>query len=133
MAARSGRKFNLLKGSSVIAGVKSTSCAVNGEPVDITSNDDSGFRTFLSDDVGQQAIDLSISGVTKDAVLRALAMAGGSSLMLTDVVLQDEGNGDTLACDFFMSSFEETGEVNGALEFSATLQSSGAWVYTPGA
>jgi predicted secreted protein len=133
MAARSGRKFQLLKGTTLVAGLKEVGCAVAGEPIDITTFDDNGFRTLLSTDVGVQSIDLSVSGVTKDTVLRALAMAGGSSLMLTDITLKDASNNDTVTCNFFLSGFEETGAVDGALEFSATLQSSGAWTYTPGA
>ena len=133
MGARSGRKFKLMRGTSVIAGIQSTGYAFNGEPVDITSNDDEGFRTFLADDVGVQSIDMNFSGITKDSSIRALAMAGGSSLMLTDVTLVDAANNDVVACDFFLNSFEETGETDGAVTFTGTLQSSGAWTYTPGA
>ena len=38
----------------------------------------------------------------------------------------------TLAGSFLISSFEQTGEHDGAVEFSATFMSSGAVTYTAG-
>ena len=127
MAANIGRNFKIKRGSTVIAGVRSKGAAFNGEPVDVTSDDDAGFRTLLND-VGVESIDLSVEGVTKDNDLRSAALSG-TSLMLTDVNLEWP-NGDTLSGNFFLSSLEETGPTQDAVTFSATLQSSGEWTYT---
>ena len=127
MAANIGRNFKINRGSTVIAGVRSKGAAFNGEPVDVTSDDDAGFRTLLND-VGVESIDLSVEGVTKDNDLRSAALSG-TSLMLTDVNLEWP-NGDTLSGNFFLSSLEETGPTQDAVTFSATLQSSGEWTYT---
>lgn len=127
MAANIGRNFKIKRGSTVIAGVQSKGAAFNGEPVDVTSDDDAGFRTLLNE-VGVESIDLSVEGVTKDNDLRSAALSG-TSLMLTDVNLEWP-NGDTLSGNFFLSSLEETGPTQDALTFSATLQSSGEWTYT---
>ncbi len=127
MAANIGRELLIKRGSVVIAGVRSKSASVNGEAVDITSDDDSGFRTLLSV-VGTKSMDLSVEGVTKDATLRA-AMLSGTSLLLTDVSLEYP-NGDTITGDFFLSSLEESAPYNEAATFSASLQSSGEFTYT---
>lgn len=128
MAASAGRELLIKKGVSVIAGVRTKTVTINGEPIDITSDDDSGFRTLLAS-AGLRSIDLSVEGVTKDATLRAI-VAGSSSQLLTDITVEYP-NGDTIEGDFYLVNIEESGEYQDALTFSASLQSSGAFVYTP--
>lgn len=127
MAANIGRSFLIKRGSTVIAGVRTKTATVNGEPVDITSDDDSGFRTLLAT-AGTRSMDLTVEGITKDAELR-LAMLSGTSLLLTDVNLEYP-NGDTVTGDFFLNTLEETGPYNEAVSFTASLQSSGEFTYT---
>ena len=128
MAASAGRELLIKKGVSVIAGVRTKTVTINGEPIDITSDDDSGFRTMLAT-AGLRSIDLSVEGVTKDSTLRAI-VAGVSSQLLTDITVEYP-NGDTIEGDFYLVNIEESGEYQDALTFSASLQSSGAFTYTP--
>lgn len=128
MAASAGRELLIKKGVSVIAGVRTKTVTINGEPIDITSDDDSGFRTMLAT-AGLRSIDLSVEGVTKDSTLRAI-VAGVSSQLLTDISIEYP-NGDTIEGDFYLVNIEESGEYQDALTFSASLQSSGAFTYTP--
>ena len=126
MAAAKGRELLVKKGSTVLAGVRTKGVSVNGEPIDITSDDDAGYRTLLND-AGTYSIDLSIEGITKNDTLRAIIMAGGS-LMLTDITVEyPDGKGIT--GNFFLNSLEETGTYNEAVTFSASLQSSGTFTY----
>jgi predicted secreted protein len=101
---------------------------VGGEPVDITSDDDGGYRTLLAE-AGVKTLDISFEGVTKNNDLRS-AILTGLDLMLTDISLEFP-NGDTIAVDFFFTSLEETGAHNDAVKFSGSMQSSGEWTYTP--
>lgn len=128
MTAQAGRELLIKKGVSVIAGVRTKTVTINGEPIDVTSDDDSGFRTLLGS-AGLRSIDLSVEGVTKDAVLRAI-VAGNSSQLLTDITVEYP-NGDTIDGDFYLVNIEESGEYQDAVTFSASLQSSGAFTYTP--
>ena len=128
MAASAGRELLIKKGVSVIAGVRTKTVTINGEPIDITSDDDSGFRTLLAS-AGTRSIDLSVEGVTKDATLRAI-VAGVSSQLLTDISVEYP-NGDTIDGDFYLVNIEESGEYQDAVTFSASLQSSGPFTYTP--
>ena len=135
-APKVGREFLIKKNSVVLAGVRTKSFSFAGEPVDVTTDDDTGFRTLLAES-GQEAIDISVEGLTKDVVIRGAALGSGS-LMLTDITLEfpktgtQVTTGDTIAGNFFLSSLEESGTYNDAMTFSASLQSSGAWTYTPG-
>lgn len=126
MAAAKGRELLIKKGSTVLAGVRTKGVSINGEPIDITSDDDDGYRTLLSD-AGTYSVDLSVEGITKDDTLRTVILAGGS-LMLTDITI-DYPNGKTLSGNFFLNSLEETGTYNEAVTFSGSLQSSGTFTY----
>lgn len=127
MAAANGRELKILKNNVVIAGVRTKTVAIAGAPVDITSDDDAGYRTMLGE-AGTYSIDLTVEGITKDAELRGVILTGGS-LLLTDITIEYP-DGSSIAGDFFLASVEESGEYADAITFSASLQSSGAWVYS---
>lgn len=129
MAANAGRNLVIKKNSTAIAGVRTKGIAVNNEPIDVTTDDEDGVRTLLSDPA-TTAVNLSVEGLTKDRVLRQ-AILGGGSLMLTDITI-DYPNGDTLSGNFFFGSLEETGEYQGAVTFTGELQSSGTITYSAG-
>jgi len=131
-----GRKFVVKKNDTKLAGVRSKTFTYSGEPIDETSDDDSGRRK-LADATGQQQIDMSVEGVLKGSTLRDIALDLEQSNMLTDITLEfpllDPVNTTAamLSGNFFMTNFEETGEYNGEITFTTQLQSSGPWTYTP--
>jgi predicted secreted protein len=126
MAAANGRELKILKNNVAIAGVRTKTVAIAGEPIDITSDDDLGYRTMLGE-AGTYSIDLTVEGVTKDAELRSIILTGGS-LLLTDISIEYP-DGSTIDGDFFLASVEDSGEFADALTFSASLQSSGPWTF----
>ena len=127
MAANVGRNLLLKTGSTVIAGVRTKGIVVAGEVIDVTSDDDGGYRTSLAE-AGQKSLDISVDGITKDAELRA-AMLTGMTLTITGLSIEYP-NGDTITGDFLLVSVEESGSYNDAVTFTASIQSSGAWTYT---
>jgi len=134
MTARSGRTLIIKQGGTTIAGIKEKSMSVSAEAIDITSDDDSGFRTFLND-AGVRMIDLSFSGITKDEALMALLLAESSTtFILTDITIEFEGavSTDIIAGNFFFGNLDWSGSTADAVSFTGTLQSSGAWTYTVG-
>lgn len=129
MAAQSGRDLLVLKNAVAIAGLRETSIAHDGSPVDITSKGDSGYRTLASFS-GTEAIDISASGVWDDDTLRAISLGGtGTSKLLTDITLA-WGDGATLSGDFYLASNTSAGSQGGEETYDISLQSSGAWAYT---
>lgn len=131
MAEALGRTLKILKNSIVIAGIQTKSISFNSEPIDITTDDDNGYRTILAEG-GETMVEISFDGIEKDSVLRDLWVAGGLSQLYTDITLEWD-DGSTLACDFFIPSYEETGSYKDKITFSSSLQSSGAYVYVPAA
>ncbi len=128
MVANVGRDLLLKTGSTVLAGLRTKGVAVNGEPIDITTDDSSGFRELL-DEAGTMSLDISVDGITQDNELRQ-AILTNNSLTLSDVNLEYP-NGDTLSGTFLLTSFEESSPYQDAITFTATLMSSGQWTYTP--
>ena len=130
------REMAILKNGVRILGAQSKSISVGSTPIDVTSDEDNGFRLFL-DEVGLQTLDISASGVTKDETLRQLALTGGSKLF-QDVTIEfppvgTQTTGDEISGDFYFDSFNENGGgSDGALEYDFTMKSSGEWTLTPG-
>ncbi len=123
-----GRTLLLKKNSVIIASLKSKSFTVNSEPVDVTTDDDGGYRCNLPES-GLTNIDISFDGVETDGILRGLMLSGGLNQQYTDFTLTWD-NGDLLACDFNFTSYEESASTSEGITFSGSLQSSGEWTYT---
>lgn len=136
MAGMVGREALLKKGATVLAGVRTKTLSWGGESIDLTSGENDGIR-LLASASGQEQIDLPLEGIAKDDELIAIALNPATSKMLTDITIEfairEPGNTTkaTLSGDFRLSSYEEGMPYNDAITFSATLESSGAWVYTP--
>jgi predicted secreted protein len=126
MTAAIGRSYLVKKGNTALAGVRTKSLSINHEPVDITTDDEDGFRTLLGA-VGESSFELSVDGVSKDDTLFDEALSSSTKL-LTDVTIEHPSG--TISGDVFLASYEETGAYNDAITFSATFQSSGEWSVT---
>ena len=129
MAEYLGRNLVLKKNNVVLAGIRSKSVTVGVDNVDVTTDDDLGFRTLLAE-AGQVNLDISFDGVETDGVVRDLILVGGTSQQYTDLTLTWP-NGDVLSGTFNLGGYEESGTYNDAVTFSSSLQSSGSWTYTP--
>jgi TP901-1 family phage major tail protein len=133
MAAEVGRKFLVIfddNGSAVVAGVRTRSVSINRNPVDITNDDDDGWRGLLAE-AGEKQLDISIGGVIKDKYLRAAAMDDSATPVLQGVTLEYP-DGDTITGDFFLTTYSESASYNEAITFEASLQSTGVVAYTAG-
>jgi len=128
MAARSGRELIIKKAGTAIAGLKTTTVAFTAEGVDITDKLDSGYRTY-GDFAGILSFEITAEGVAKDTVIRDVFLAG-SGFLLTDITIEWDST-ETWACDLWVSSYEETGEHDGSVDFSITFASSGQWAVSP--
>lgn len=120
-----GRNITFEWGDEEIPGVREKSIANAGEPVDVTSDEDNGWRKLLTES-GQNQIDITVNGVTKSNALRADWYAGTRTKTLT-ITYPDGG---AISGTFFMANFNETGPYNDATTFEATFQSSGEITYT---
>lgn len=127
MTAFVGRKALFKKGTTTVAAVRTRSMTLGNEVVDITSDDDNGFRTMLAEP-GNKTLDLTVEGVFKDATMLTVAMSTSDILEAFSILFPTIG---TIAGDFVVTSFEAGAAYNEAGTFSCSLQSSGTFTFTP--
>ena len=115
-----------------IASVRTKSFTVDSSPIDVSTDDDTGIRVLLEDS-GQRQIDMSVEGILSEDVLLEQIIDG--TLFLQEMTIKFPftftTTAATLVGDFRFNNFEVTGEYQDAITFSATMQSSGAQVFTP--
>lgn len=121
MAGFAGREIELTWSSNPIDGVREKGISLNGEPINVTSDEDDGKQTLL-DISAEDSVTITISGVTKSSDLRD-DWFNGSRTATATLTYPD---GYSITGTFFLSTYEETGTYNDATTFTATLNSSGA-------
>ncbi len=103
--------------------------------VDVTTDDDNGWRSLLANP-GNKSVDLSVEGVllestTFDATAFMNQWYQSAELMNVTVETPSElANNGTETGLFFLASFNTTGSQDGSVTFTAELQSSGEITYT---
>jgi TP901-1 family phage major tail protein len=122
-----GRDITLLWDGADIGGVKEKTIKVNGEAIDVTSDDDDGWRKLLTVPA-QRQVDISVSGVTKNNILKSASFDDTKRTKTASIQYPD---GSTISGTFYLSEYSDKGSFNDATAFEATLQSSGPCVFTP--
>lgn len=130
MAGFNGREFTFDWDSITLVGVRTRSLSVTNDYVDVTTDDDNGWRTLLADP-GLRSIEVTIGGVTSDEVMLAAIMAANvSAETLTANLPTSLAVPGTVAGSFLISSYETSGDHDGEVEFSVTFMSTGEVTYT---
>lgn len=141
MAAQKGALFLLKVGDgatptesfTTVAGLRANSFTLNNDAVDVTNKDSNGFRTLLAG-AGVQSMSLSANGVFLDSAaeetLRSYAAA--NAVNNYEIYSGGDAGGDKWAGAFMITSYGRGGDYNNEENFSITLESSGAIVFTPG-
>lgn len=129
MAGANGRALTIDWDATTLVGVRTKGYTITNDYVDVTTDDDDGWRTLLSDP-GLRSVEATVGGISSDQVLIAEMMK--SNITGEPLTIQLPTTTGTLAGTFLCSSFEQTGEHDGAVEFSATFMSSGVVTYTAG-
>lgn len=129
MAAANGRALTIDWDSVTIAGARTKGYTVTNDYVDVTTDDEDGWRTLLTDP-GMRSVEVTVGGITKNQIILAEIMK--ANITGEPLTVQLPTTTGTLAGTFVCSSFEESGEHDGAVEFSATFMSAGVVTYTAG-
>jgi len=120
--AQSGRLLRISRDGTPVAGARSDTLTLNGEPVDTTDKDSLGWRTLLPAS-GVNSVSGEVSGIMKDGALAADVIAGDAPMKAHTISVGDFA---LLHGDFKLGSYAATGSHDGAVEFTASLESSGA-------
>lgn len=131
MAGFNGRELTIDYDSTTLVGIRTRGLSISADAVDVTTDDDTGERTLLPDP-GMRSAEISVAGITSDEVLIAEMLSGISGRTLNNAVVNLPSaltTPGTVTFAAFVSTFEITGEHDGAVEFTATLMSAGAITY----
>lgn len=130
MAGFNGRKQIIKWDAVTLVGVRSKGFTIANEHVDVTNDDDNGWRTLLAQP-GLRSVEVTVAGITSSEVLIAEMMTASIDSEPLEAILPTSlTTPGKLAGNFFCSSFEQTGEHDGSVEFTATFMSSGVVTYT---
>lgn len=124
MPASVGRKIVVRwKGEIISASAREKSIAFNGEPIDVTTDGDQGWRTLLAE-AAQNQMDLTVSGVTKSNALRNdwLSRASDPEACQGDLEVT-YANGDVVSCLANLVGLTDTGPYNEGSTYEASFQS----------
>jgi TP901-1 family phage major tail protein len=114
----------------LVGGVRTKGITINGAPIDVTTDDSAGWRALL-DLPGQVDVSISVSGISVagTGALRTEAIGTTDRVQPTEFQIPGAGIGGTFTGEFFLASFSQTGEYNGAATFEAEFQSAGPITY----
>jgi TP901-1 family phage major tail protein len=126
MAGTNGRDLVIDWDSVTLVGVRTRGYTITNDYVDVTTDDDSGWRTLLADP-GLRSMEVTVGGISSDQILIAEIMK--ANITGEPLTVELPTTTGTLSGTFLLSSFEQTGEHDGAVEFSATFMSSGTVTY----
>lgn len=117
-----GRKAKIRWKGAYLLGVREKGLTCNGEPVNVTDDDDDGWQK-LADNNGaaEDSVEITVSGIAKESQLKDdfFGRARTGTLQL------EYPTGENIAGTFVLSSYSETGPYNDAMTFEATFKSSG--------
>lgn len=130
MSAEKGSAFLLKVGDgatppayATVAGLRTTQLSVNGEAVNVTTKDSSGWRELLSG-AGTRSVSVAGSGIftgsAAEARLKTNALAG----LLDDYELSFE-SGERMRGRFLVTRLDYSGDYNGERTYTLALESSG--------
>jgi predicted secreted protein len=129
MPAKAGRKVLFLWKEladteySAASGLRAKSLTINNNAIDITSDDDNGFQTFLADVSALRSVELKVSGVLKDSTL--LAKVGLEDSIDVRIVFPGIAHVDVEAR---FTSAELSGEQEDPATFDYSFSGSGSFV-----
>ena len=126
MPAYIGRQLTIARDGVNIAGVRTKSVTIGNEAVDVTTDDDTGYRTLL-EDPAQKQVDLSVEGLMKDDELLEEAADGTTLIKACTITFP---SGATVTGDFRFNNLELGAEFNAAITFTAEVQSTGPYTFT---
>lgn len=120
MAGFKGREVEASWKGLSLGGVRQKGLALNGEPINVTTDEDLGWQTLLSVSAEDQ-VTITVSGLTKDHRL----LHDWINRVRTGAFSLDFPDGAVLGGQFFLAAYNETMPYNDATAFDATFASTG--------
>lgn len=131
MAKSAGRLCLIKIGGTAVAGSRVTGMTISGTPIDVSDTSDEANIAYLADEMSEETMELTVSGVEDGQVLRDAAMNTDPAERHYSNLTFEFPNGDEISGNFIMTSYTETGDYREAQTFDATFVRNGEHTYTP--
>ena len=132
-AGKNGRAVTVKWDAVTLVGVRSRSAGITAEYVDVTTDDDAGWRKLLTDPA-VRSVEITVSGIASSEVILAAILNANITGEAIEVKLPSSlTTPGKISGTFVVSSYEMSGDHDGAAEFSATFMSDGAVTYAASA
>lgn len=115
---------------TTVAGLNTTSLTINNETVDVTTKDDEGWRKLLAG-ASFRTMSVSGNGIIQDATNKETLVNNAINGTINNYQLVF-ADGAQFEGAFQVTSVELSGEHNGALTYSVSLESSDAITFSAG-
>lgn len=113
---------------TTVGGLRSNGLQINMDPIDVSDKTNQGWSSSMA---GLRKMTINGSGIMKaDAILDALRGHARNRTAANYQIVNE--NNDIWQGSFYITSWEESGEINGEHSYSFTLENDGAVTYTPG-
>jgi len=133
MPVNKGKSFLLQRDSDglgtfvTVGGLRATSMTINNEQIDVTSKDGTYWRQMIAG--GVRSMSISGGGVMDNSThVKALRLAAMANTFNDYRIINEDG--DYFEGEFQLTSWGESGEYNGATEYTLSLESSGDIAFT---
>lgn len=113
------------RNDEVVAGIRTKTVTFEGEPIDVTTDENDGWRTLIPV-YGTRGMTLAVDGVVKSNLLKTTALS--QSNIIEEMVVEWP-DGYTVTGDFAVASYSENGSHDGEMTFSCEFRSTGALSY----
>lgn len=130
MARYGGRDVVVRLAGVPIAVVREKTLTHAKEGVDVTADEDDGWRRLLPIS-GSRSVDAAVNGVVADENITQLQNLWVNDAFADVTIEYPDGSIAEAEDGFFLNGFEVSGSQDGEAAFSATLQSSGPVTITP--
>ena len=124
-----GNELILKHDGTKIAAVRTKTMEQSRTGVDVTTDDSDGWQRFLGRP-GVRGVNVSVGGITTSGNEDLFLDLGGDAFLPVTVELPD-GTVISAADGFFLGNVSVVANHDGAIEFTAQLQSSGVVTSTP--
>jgi predicted secreted protein len=131
MAKSAGRLCVIKIATASVAGARVTGMTLSGTPIDVSDNGDAANIAYLADEMSEETMELTVSGVEDGQVLRDAAMSTDPANRHYSNLTFEFPNGDEISGSFIMTNYTETGDYREAQTFDATFVRNGQHTYTP--
>ena len=133
MAANKGKQFLLKRDSDgagtyvTVGALRTLSLTINNEQIDVTTKDGDYWRKMIAG--GVQSMSVSGAGIMDNSAQMIIVRTDAVANTLRNYRLYNE-DGDYFQAECQITSYGESGEYNGAHEYTITLESTGTVTYT---